>query len=317
MEMINGLEHLCYEERLRELGLFSPEKYLLGGDLINLKRGSKEDRARLFSVVTSGRTRGNGCILKPRRFHLSIRKHFFTVRVIEHWHRLPKEGEGMRGLGLFSPEERRLQGDLLEAFQYLKGAYKKAGEGLFIRKCSDRMRDNGFKLKEGRFRLDIRKKFFTNEGGETLEQVAQRSCVCPIPGSDGEGNVLGYTLKYSSVLAMDPRYREFRVCDVRGHQREAADRAPAVHGAEEKTSPAAVLRDSCSFRGNHLDFQSHIAGLMLVKSVERFKEYQLVVWEPLGSHSQLPPNSTLGIKQTLFCLQFVIQVMPCTFDDHK
>jgi len=47
------------------------------------------------------------------------------------------------------------------AFQYLKGAYKKAGEGLFTRACSDRTRDNVFKLKEGRFRLDIRKKFFT------------------------------------------------------------------------------------------------------------------------------------------------------------
>ena len=47
------------------------------------------------------------------------------------------------------------------AFQYLKGAYRKAGEGLFIRAGSDRTRGNGFKLEEGRFRLDIRKKFFT------------------------------------------------------------------------------------------------------------------------------------------------------------
>jgi len=45
------------------------------------------------------------------------------------------------------------------AFQYLEGAYKKAGVGHFTRACSDRTRGNGFKLKEGRFRLDIRKKF--------------------------------------------------------------------------------------------------------------------------------------------------------------
>jgi len=46
------------------------------------------------------------------------------------------------------------------AFQHLKGAYKKDGDKLFSRACCDRTRGNGIKLKEGRFRLDIRKKFF-------------------------------------------------------------------------------------------------------------------------------------------------------------
>lgn len=44
-------------------------------------------------------------------------------------------------------------------FQYLKGGYQKAGEGLFIKVCSDITRGGGFKLNGGRFRLDIRKKF--------------------------------------------------------------------------------------------------------------------------------------------------------------
>ena len=47
------------------------------------------------------------------------------------------------------------------AFQYLKGAYKQEGERLFTRVDSDRTRENSFKLKQGRFRLDIRRKFFT------------------------------------------------------------------------------------------------------------------------------------------------------------
>ena len=64
---------------------------------------------------------------------------------------------------LFSLEKRRLHGgeDLTVAFQCLKRPYRKAGEGLLIRACSERTRGNGFKLKEGKFRLDIRRKFFT------------------------------------------------------------------------------------------------------------------------------------------------------------
>jgi len=61
---------------------------------------------------------------------------------------------------LFSLEKRRLRGDLTAAFQYSEGAYKKDGDRRFSSACCNGARVNGFKLKEGRFRLDIKKKFF-------------------------------------------------------------------------------------------------------------------------------------------------------------
>lgn len=58
--------------------------------------------------------------------------------------------------------------------QYLKGTNKNAGKRLFTRVCGDRIKRNGFKLNEGRIRLDIRKKSLTRKGGKRLEQAVQR-----------------------------------------------------------------------------------------------------------------------------------------------
>ena len=59
------------------------------------------------------------------------------------------------------PREEKALGRPYSGLPVLKGGYRKGGEGLLIGGRGDRTTGNDYKQKEGRFRLDIRKKFFT------------------------------------------------------------------------------------------------------------------------------------------------------------
>ena len=75
-KILRGLQHLPYEDRLRELGLFSLEKKRLRSDLIAafqyLKGAYKEKRRQLLERGDNSRTRGNGLKSKEGRLRLDV-----------------------------------------------------------------------------------------------------------------------------------------------------------------------------------------------------------------------------------------------------
>ena len=103
---------------MRELGLFSLEKRSPWRDLRDafqyLKRGYKKEGVRFSTRVCCDRTRGNDFKLKLWRYGLDIRKKYFTLRVVMHWHNMPREVVDVTSLKTSKVRLDRALGNLME-----------------------------------------------------------------------------------------------------------------------------------------------------------------------------------------------------------
>ena len=94
-KMIPRLRNKPYEERLKELNLFSLTKRRIRGDLIEVfkifKGYSNLDANKYFTIDHTNLTRNNGFKITPKRFKSHEAKHYFFNRIVNIWNKLPSE----------------------------------------------------------------------------------------------------------------------------------------------------------------------------------------------------------------------------------
>jgi len=85
---------------------------------------------------------------------------------------LSLQGQAERA-GAVQPVEEKALGSPENGLSVSKGESVRKGR-IFSRVCCERIREIVFKLKEGRFRLDLRKKFFYDKGTEGMKRCPKR-----------------------------------------------------------------------------------------------------------------------------------------------
>ena len=87
-KLLPNLKNLPYEQRLKLLNLPSLKYRRLRGDLIEVYNILHTENQTLFKLNNDERTRGHNLKLKKEQCRIDIRKHSFTLRVINEWNNL-------------------------------------------------------------------------------------------------------------------------------------------------------------------------------------------------------------------------------------
>ena len=103
--MVTGISHLSYEERLKELDMYSVERRYLRGDMIEVYKMcnglDKVDLNNYFTLSQDHITRGHGKKLKKFSCRLDLRKYSYSHRIIDKWNELPEDVVNSSSLEIF------------------------------------------------------------------------------------------------------------------------------------------------------------------------------------------------------------------------
>ena len=116
--MITSLKSLQYEARLQELGLWTLEERRNRADLIEVFKMAHGFSAipltDMFQIDTTGRTRGHSLKLVKCRFNKSIRKYFFSHRVVSKWNMLDNDSVMAKTVNGFKTKRAKKMGLFLD-----------------------------------------------------------------------------------------------------------------------------------------------------------------------------------------------------------
>ena len=93
-KLIPNIRNKSYENRLKQMNLFSLKKRRLRGDLIQVfkvLKGIDNVKAENLFTLNTNQTRNNGLKLTGRRFNLEVGRNNFANRVVNEWNKLPAE----------------------------------------------------------------------------------------------------------------------------------------------------------------------------------------------------------------------------------